>query len=366
MQDQYVAYVGSYSYNGQAKGITIYDVDPELGCFRYRCEETVHNSSYLTLSNDKKTLYSIADEGVVSFRILEDGNLKRINSADIKGMRGCHLASDEKDDYLFVSGYHDGKETVLRLNRDGSVGGITDGVFHKGLGSVAERNFRPHCSCGGRTPDGQFVLVADLGIDQVKIYRFDDKKGKLTLVDALRCELESAPCQFLFSGDGRFMYLLHELKNVIHVYTYEAGEGERMPQFEKIQAVSSTDGEQYSKLTSATAMRLSPDEQYLYCGNSGDNTISIYRRDEDTGVLTMISCLPVSGDYPKDMAVFPDQKHLASINHESGTISFFSVDYEKGMMVMCSRSIEINEPNCCVIARVPKGQAEGAESGAAV
>ena len=27
MQDKYMAYVGSYSYNGQAKGITVYDVD---------------------------------------------------------------------------------------------------------------------------------------------------------------------------------------------------------------------------------------------------------------------------------------------------------------------------------------------------
>ena len=36
------------------------------------------------------------------------------------------------------------RETVLRLNEDGSVGEITDGVFHKGLGDVAERTFRPH------------------------------------------------------------------------------------------------------------------------------------------------------------------------------------------------------------------------------
>lgn len=31
MQDKYMAYVGSYSYNGQAKGITVYDVDEKKG-----------------------------------------------------------------------------------------------------------------------------------------------------------------------------------------------------------------------------------------------------------------------------------------------------------------------------------------------
>lgn len=116
----------------------------------------------------------------MSFRILPNGGLTRLNSAGIKGMRGCHLATDAEDKYIFVSGYHDGKETILRLNPDGTVGEITDKVFHKGLGSVAERNFRPHVSCAGRTPDGEFLMAADLGIDQVKIYGFDSEKGTIS------------------------------------------------------------------------------------------------------------------------------------------------------------------------------------------
>ena len=139
MQDKYMAYVGSYSYNGQAKGITVYDVDVKKGKFIYRCEVEVDNSSYLTVSHDGRMLYSIADEGVVAFRILENGALSRVNSANIKAMRGCHIATDAEDKFIFVSGYHDGKETVVRLKPDGSIGEVTDGVYHKGLGSVAER-----------------------------------------------------------------------------------------------------------------------------------------------------------------------------------------------------------------------------------
>lgn len=354
MADKYMAYVGSYSYNGQAKGITVYDVDVENGFFQYRCQEVVDNSSYLTVSHDGKTLYSIADEGIVSFRILENGALARLNSANIKGMRGCHVSTDEGDKFIFVSGYHDGKETVLKLKRDGSVGDITDGVYHKGLGSVAERTFRPHVSCGRRTPDGKFVLVADLGIDQVKIYRFDGRKGCLTLVDAIRCELESGPRHFIFSKDGRFIYLMYEVKNVIDVYTYETGD--RVPKIEKIQTVTSTAPERLSQLTAACTIRMSPKEDYLYCSNAGDNSVTVYRRDPDTGLLKMLCCLPISGDYPKDIAIFPDQEHLASINHASNSISFFKMDYEKGLLVMSHRSISINEPNCCVITKVPGGR----------
>ena len=120
MKGKYMAYVGSYSYNGQAKGITVYDVDVAKGRFIPRCEMEVDNSSYVIASNDGKTLYSIADEGVVSFRIHENGAITRLNSANIKGMRGCHLSTDAADKYIFVSGYHDGKSTVLRLNPQGT------------------------------------------------------------------------------------------------------------------------------------------------------------------------------------------------------------------------------------------------------
>ena len=349
MKGKYMAYVGSYSYTGKAKGITVFDVDLEKGLFIPRCEEAVNNASYLVVSNNGKVLYSIADEGVVSFRILENGSLARLNTAGIRGMRGCHLSTDASDKYLFVSGFHDGKSTVLRLNKDGSVGEIVDAVFHKGLGTVAERTFRPHITCTRRTPDNKFVMMADSGIDQVKIYRFSEQHEQLTLVDAIRCDLESAPKCFRFSSDGKFIYLVYEQKNVIDVFTYETGD--RVPTIERIQTISTTGPKKGSQLTAACAMRFSNDESHLFCSNAGDNSISVYNRDKETGLLEFICCLPISGDYPKDIAVFPDDEHIASINH-GGNISFFRVDYEKGLLVMCGRSIRVDEPNSCVFVRV--------------
>ena len=350
MKGKYMAYVGSYSYTGKAKGITVFDVDVEKGQFQYRCEMEVDNSSYVIASSDGKTLYSIADEGVVAFRILENGSLARLNSASIRGMRGCHLCTDAEDKYVFVSGYHDGKATVLSLNPDGSVGSIVDGVFDKGYGSVAERNFRPHVTCTRRTPDGKYVMSVDNGIDQVRIYRFTEKEQKLKQVDAIRCDLVPAPRHFRFSADGRFIYLIYELKTKIDVFSYKTGE--RAPIIEKIQTVSTTSTENPGVMTAACAMRLSWDQKYLYCSNAGENTVSVFSRDEETGLLTRLCCLPVSGEYPKDIAVFPDSRHIVSVNHESGSLSFFTVDYEKGLMVMSGRSIPVNEPNCCAIVKI--------------
>ena len=70
-------------------------------------------------------------------------------------------------------------------------------------------------------------MAADLGIDQVKIYGFDSEKGTISQVDAVRCELESAPRQFVFSKDGRFFYLMYQLKNAIDNLPAVTGSGRK-------------------------------------------------------------------------------------------------------------------------------------------
>ena len=89
-EGKYMAYVGSYSYNGKAKGITVYDVDVEKGTFKERCEVEVDNSSYVTASNDNRTLYSVADEGVVAFRILENVPLKQCKDQGNESLPPLH------------------------------------------------------------------------------------------------------------------------------------------------------------------------------------------------------------------------------------------------------------------------------------
>ena len=223
-QKKYVAYVSTYTM-GDNHGITIYDVDVENGRFTLKDRVEITNSSYLTISHNRKWLYSITDFGVESYEILKDGHLKPINMAGINGMRGCYLSTDYEDRFLFVAGWHDGKITALRLKEDGSVGEITDEIFHRGLGSIAERNFRPHVSCVKMTRDNHYLCAADLGMDHVKVYRLDHQTGKLTLADVIRSEMESAPRHIKFSRDGRILYIVHELKNIIDVYTYEEKKG---------------------------------------------------------------------------------------------------------------------------------------------
>ncbi|MBO6132851.1 MAG: lactonase family protein [Lachnospiraceae bacterium] len=330
-------------------GIHIFDFFPETGRIKHRSVVEITNASYIAISHNCKYLYSITDDGVAAYKILENGDLDFMNLTDINGMRGCYISNDYDDKFLFVAGYHDGKITVLSINEDGSVNEICDEIYQKGLGSIAERNFRPHVDCVKMTRDNKYLCATDVGMDQTKIYRLDHSKGKLKLVDIVRSEIESAPHHIKFSLDGRFAYIIHELKSQIDVYTYR-DLGER-PQFEKIQSVSTLD-KYASKVTAAYAIQLSKDGKYLFCTNAGDDSVGCFERNDETGLLTKLFVLPVSGRFPKDISISEDTKFLLSMNHESNTISFLKIDLEKRTLVLNGPMEPYESGNCIIIHKL--------------
>lgn len=348
-EDRYVAYIGSYTH-GKCKGITILDVDNEKGRLTKRTEVSINNSSYLAVSNSGKYLYSICDEGLAAFRILQNGNITLINQATINGMRGCHLAIDSKDKYLFVSGYHDGKATIVKIKEDGGIGKVTDEVFDKGFGSVGERNFRAHVSCATLTPDEKYLMVCDLGIDQIKAYRFDKAKGKISLVDILRCELESAPRTMIFSPDGKFAYVVCELKNYVSIYSYK--DGGRAPEFELISRASTVEDRNLNT-NASIAIKMTKDGKYLFVTNAGNNSVAFFKRNAKTGMLDRLSVLPISGEFPKDFMLFPNEEKCVSLNHESNQLMFFNLNYERGLIVMNGHPVDIETANCGVFVKLP-------------
>ncbi len=347
-KDRYVCYAAGYTLD-ETHGIKIYDFDTKTGRIAEKGRTEITNPSYITISHNGKLLYSITDDGVEAFAINPDGTLTFINKSGIHGMRGCYISTDYEDRFLFVAGYHDGKITVLSLNEDGGINKICEEIYHKGLGSVGERNFRPHVDCVKMTRDNKYLCATDVGMDHVKVYMLDHSTGKLTLSDIIRSEIESAPHHIKFSLDGRYAYIIHEMKNYIDVYTYEDSNNE--PHFNKIQTIA-TVNDYHASNTAAYAVQLSSDGHYIFCSNAGDNSICAFERNENTGMLSRHFCLPVSGQFPKDIAISDDNKFLLSINNESDTITFFKMDLKKNTLIMNGPMEKFKQGNCVIIHKL--------------
>ncbi len=346
---KYVAYVGTYTHETSV-GIYVYDVDPDTAVLTQQSVAPINNPSDIINSHDNKFLYSIADEGVASFKILPDGNLEKMNQEWVGGMRGCNLCVDSQNRYLFVAGYHDGRVTMMRLNEDGSIQGIADGIFHQGIGkSVADRPLYPHCTCVELTPDEKFLCVVENGLHQIKIYEIDYEQGKLHLQDIVRCTMGSAPLKMKFSNDGKYAYVITEMSNEILVYDYHII-GEHVD-FENIQTVSLLVGED-EEISTGTNLKFGDDDTILYASVDGLNAICMYRRDPKSGKIEYMSHSFISGDYPKSFAILPGDKYYVSLNHDTNEIRSFSIDKKEGHSLMLNPPIKIAKPNSIIVVEV--------------
>ena len=348
-KSKYVAYVGTYTHETSV-GIYVYDVNPSTGALTLQSVAPINNPSDINYSADGKLLYSIADEGVASFKIDKDGNLEKTSQEWIGGMRGCHLCVDSKRRYLFVAGFHDGRVSMMKLKKDGSIEGIADGVFHKGVGkSVADRPLIPHVTCVALTPDEKYLCAIDNGLHQIKIYEVDYDLGKIKLKDIVRLAMGSGPIRMKFSADGRFAYVITENSNEILVYEYLTIDG--APEFNLVQTVSMLFGID-EEISSGTNIKLGTDDKYVYAALDGLNAVVMYKRNAKDGTLTYMAHTFISGDYPKSFAILPEDKFFVSLNHDTNEIRTFAIDKKEGYGLLKGKPISMAKPNSIVILEI--------------
>lgn len=347
---QYVAYIGTYTKTNSI-GIHIYDIDDETWSMKLKKVVKINNPSNLAVSKNGKFLYSIADEGVQSFRILEDGDLEPLNTAWTGGMRGCYITVDDENRYLFVAGFYDGRVTMMHLNEDGSVGQVACAIYHEALGlSVADKNFSPHVTCVEMTPDQKYLCAVDSGLDHVKVYEIDYDHGSLELIDTVRGHIEHGPRMIRFRAESKTAYILCEKANNVLVYKYTP-DSTRFSGLELIQELPSCLSS-YDMAYAASGLEISPDGKHLFASNAGVNTVSVYEIEDETGLLKPMCDNKTSGDYPKTLEIMPDNEHFVVLNHGENEMRTFKMNYEKGYFLMDQAPVKITKPNCIWIHKL--------------
>src|SRR6185295_17516488 len=84
-----------------------------------------------------------------------------------------------------------------------------------------------HAHCAVVSPDNRFVYVADLGLDQVLIYRLDAATSKLTVNDPpfANSPAGAGPRHLTFHPRGKLVYVINEKGNSVTVFDYDAATG---------------------------------------------------------------------------------------------------------------------------------------------
>ncbi len=279
--------------------------------------------------------------GVSAFSLnLASGKLTFLNQQTSGGGGPCYVGLDPAAKHALVANYGSGSFEVLPIGSDGKLGSPSAFIQDKD-DSGAEKPRQPHAHWIGIDPSGKYALACDLGLDSVFVFHFDADKGTLTPADppAATVAPGSGPRHLAFSNDGKFAYVLTELKSTVVVFKWDAGHGT----LHEVQTLSSLSPDSDGKQTASAEIRIHPSGKFLYATNRGDGTIAVFDIDPASGKLTAKAFVPSIVKGPRGMNLDPSGNWLLVAGQYSDNLVSFKIDPGTGLLTKAAQ-IDVGGP----------------------
>lgn len=352
----YFLFIGTYS-PADSNGIFVYKFNTYSGkATLVSAVSGIENPSFLTISPNRKYLYAVSethdhnDGKVYAYSFNADkGRLAFINKQLTGGADPCNIITDTSGKWLFVANYTSGSLSVLPIKADGSVGKVSQNIPHHGHGIVPGRQDAAHVHCAVMAPNNRDLFVTDLGMDKIFTYSFDERSGRLSPGNPPTTDVSpgSGPRLMEFAPDGKYLYLICEMGGQIMAFHYQPGK------LHQVQEISNLPDHYKGKIWAAD-VHLSPDGQFLYAANRDDlNDIVTYKVDRQSGKIQPLDRLPTGGKTPRNFTLSPDGSY-ALIGHKNGNaITIFKRDEKNGMLTLTDERIPVAHAVCLKMIPAP-------------
>src|ERR1700730_13025607 len=345
---KYLVFAGTYTNKTESKGIYGFEFDADTGTLTPQglAAET-RDPSWVAVHPGGKFLYAANEAGkastVSAFAVdAKSGKLTLLNQIASLGEDPCYFSFDKAGKYLLVANYSSGTIAVFPILADGQLGEHTALVKDQGAtGPNKERQEGPHAHWIETSPDNRFVLVADLGLDEVLVYKFDATSGALTPNEPAFARLKagSGPRHAVFYPNGEFVFAVSELSSTATSFAYDAKKGTL-----KETGMASTLPPGFSGRNDVAEAAVHPNGKFLYVSNRGSDSIAILSIDPGNRTLVPAGGVPTGGKEPRHFAIDPSGKYLLAENQFSNNIVVFKIDPATGGLTPTGQVVEVPSP----------------------
>jgi len=315
------------------------------------------NPSFLALHPSGRFLYAVNEDApssgtdhITAFAVGDANSpepLRAIGTVSSQGLAPCHLTVDSSGKWLFVANYLSGTIAVYPIQPDGRLAQASQTIQQKGSGPFAARQKSAHAHEVVLSPDGRFLLSADLGADRIFVYRFDATTGTLTPNSEPQVALPAGygPRHLVFSNDTLTIYVVTELTPAVVTLRWNAQRGS-MTQLGVTSTLPAADPVE----PGAAEIVLHPNGKFLYVSNRGhSNTIAIFHISRD-GLPTPAGHVSSNGNQPRFFSIDPSGKFLIVANQGSGELVTFSIDQSSGALTRVGPAASVPAPVSFVFA----------------
>lgn len=331
--------------NPERMGVALAEFDADTGALSAptMAVET-RDPAHFTLSADRRHLYMCntgTPGGVSAFAVDgRTGALRLLNHIESRGRGPSYISLDGSGRFVLDANYGGGYVEVLSLQADGSLAQRVALVQHTGS-SVHARQNKPYAHWFRTDPSNKFALAADLGTDEVRVYRFDANTGGLASHDppSVRVNPGSGPRHLAFHPNGRWVYATQELSNEVVAFRWDGNQGALTP-FQVVKTLA----EGFKDPSTAAEIAVRADGKFLYTTNRGEDSLVVHAIDAKTGELALKQRVPSGGKTPRFFSFDPTGRWIIVSNQEGGNLVVFAVDPKSGELTQKGAPVPLPRP----------------------
>ena len=281
--------MGAYTYS-QGKGINAYRFETSTGKVDYLglVAEAPH-PAFLAVHPNRRFLYAANEHDAKGVGQGQHGQRLRHRQENRKAGLTEHGFRAGRGSLLLVRGQDRGRTFFWRTTVAEDVAVLpisprrlreaTAFVQHQGSSVNPQRQQGPHAHSIILSPDNRFALAADLGLDQVRVYRFDASAGSLVPNQPpfVKISPGTGPRHLVFHPNGKFLYAVSEMGSSVFVFAYDAAGGS----LRELQTISALPPGYIGQSTSAE-LQVDRAGRFLYASNRGHDSIVVFAIDPAT------------------------------------------------------------------------------------
>jgi 6-phosphogluconolactonase len=356
-------YFGTDTSKGASKGIYQSRFDPVKGQLTTPIlAAAIAKPTYLALSqprNGHRFLYTVnafnaATSAATTFSIdSHTGALKQLSQVPVGGDDPVCISIDTTDHTAFVANF-DSSLSSFRVQPDGTLSQPVDHIDFKdpqkfgALGPNSAHQNAPHPHSATISPDNRFLLVADLGTDQISVFLIDPDTGHLSGQKLFTNNRPgSGPRHVLFHPNGRWLYGINELDSTIDRYLWTATRFSDTPQGMLVstnEPIKTIAPDFPVAKNAAAELAISPDGSFLYASNRGEDSLVVYSISEKDGRLTLLQRISCGGKTPVHFTLSPTGHWVLCANQHSAAVTVFRRDAATGKLDGPTQNVPLDSP----------------------
>jgi 6-phosphogluconolactonase len=331
-----------------SKGIYGYRFNAETGeLTQLGLAAEAENPTFLVLGPRERFVYAVNEvrQGTVSSFSFDKKSMKmqEISKVSSNGGGPMHIAVDHTGRCVFAANYGGGSVASFQVNSNGHLSEAVS--FLQYSADEEKRERKPHAHRVTVSPDNCFLLVNDLGLDVIHIYRLDASTAKLTPHDPplWRAKTGYGPRALQFHTNGRVAYCVNELKPTVNVLGWDSKRGA----LTTLQDVSLVP-EDYQGNAAPSDITFDRKMNFAYVASRLDDFMATFAVSPAEGKLTMIGKTSCGGKRSRHLALDPTDRWLLVANQDAETIAVFARDDKLGKLANEGKTFPLSRPQCLV------------------